>query len=285
MRLRDVAAFLAPRERAALFRLRVAAAFFAAATRFGDFLVVLRAVDLRDVAAFLAARERVALLRLRVAAAFFAPATRFGDFLVVLRAVVFRAVVLRAVVLRAVVFLPVRFLVAAAFFAAATRFGDFLVDFRAVDFFAADFRAVAFRAVVFRAVVFRAVVFRAVVFRAPAVFATERFLAATDFSADATCRRVSSCFCITAGSDIGTPIGVSAVEPSPCGRHGSGRGKSIPSSRSGWVSVEAGSSSWFSQGQPRSWVIPPPPRSGSTRSYPYTSRTKHRSSPATLTWR
>jgi hypothetical protein len=270
VRLRDVAAFLAPRERAALFRLRVAAAFFAAATRFGDFLVVLRAVDLRDVAAFLAARERVALLRLRVAAAFFAAATRFGDFLVVLRAVVFRAVVLRAVV-----FLPVRFLVAAAFFAAATRFGDFLVDFRAVDFFAADFRAV----------VFRAVVLRAVVFRAPAFFATERFLAATDFSADATCRRVSSCFCITAGSDIGPPIGVSAVEPSPCGRHGSGLGKSIPSSRSGWVSVEAGSSSWFSQGQPRSWVIPPPPRSGSTRSYPYTSRTKHRSSPATLTWR
>jgi hypothetical protein len=228
-------------------------------------------VRLRDVAAFLAPRERAALFRLRVAAAFFAAATRFGDFLVVLRAVVFRAVVLRAVVLRAVVFLPVRFRVAAAFFAAATRFGDFLVDFRAVDFFAADFRAVAFRAVVFRAVVFRAVVFRAVVFRAPAVFATERFLAATDFSADATCRRVSSCFCITAGSDIGTPIGVSAVEPSPCGRHGSGRGKSIPSSRSGWVSVEAGSSSWFSQGQPRSWVIPPPPRSGSTRSYPYTS--------------
>ena len=280
MRLRDVAAFLAARERVALFRLRVAAAFFAAATRFGDFLVVLRAVVLRDVAAFLAARERVALFRLRVAAAFFAAATRFGDFLVDLR-----AVVLRAVVLRAVVFLPVRFLVAAAFFPAATRFGDFLVDFRAVDFFAADFRAVVFRAVVF----FRAVVLRAVVLRAPAFFATERFRAATDFSPDATCRRVSSCFCITAGSDIGPPIGVSAVEPSPCGRHGSGLGKSIPCSgpcsRSCGVSVEAGSSSWFSQGQPRSWVIPPPPRSGSTRSYPYTSGTKHRSSPATLTWR
>jgi hypothetical protein len=63
----------------AVFRLRVAAAFFPAATRFVDLRAVdLRAVDLRAGAAF----------RFRVAAAFFPAATRFVD----LRAVDFLAV-------------------------------------------------------------------------------------------------------------------------------------------------------------------------------------------------
>jgi hypothetical protein len=93
----------------------VAAPFFAAATRFGDFLVVLRAVDFRAVV--------FRPVRFLVAAAFLPAAIRFGDFLVV-----FRAVVLR----------PVRFLVAAAFLPAAIRFGDFLVVLRAVVFLAVD---------------------------------------------------------------------------------------------------------------------------------------------------
>jgi hypothetical protein len=63
--------------------LRLVAAFFPAATRFGDFRVVaLRAVvRFRVVAAFLRAG---AVLRLREVAAFFPAATRFGDFRVVL---------------------------------------------------------------------------------------------------------------------------------------------------------------------------------------------------------
>jgi hypothetical protein len=61
-RLRVVAAFLAARERVATFRFRVAAPLFAAATRFGDFLVVLRALDFRAVV--------VRLVRFLVAAAF-----------------------------------------------------------------------------------------------------------------------------------------------------------------------------------------------------------------------
>jgi hypothetical protein len=187
--LRVVAAFLAARERVAVFRFRVAAPFFAAATRFGDFLVVLRAADFRVVDLRAVVLRPV---RFRVEAAFLPAATRFGDFLVVLRAVDLRAVDLRAVVLR-----PVRFLVEAAFLPAATRFGDFLVVLRAVVFFAVD------------------------------RFATERFLVAADFFADATCCRVSSRFSITAGSDIGPAAGVSPVEPSP-DRHGSGLGKSIP---------------------------------------------------------
>ena len=134
-------------------RFRAVAAFFPAATRFGDFrAVAFRAVvRFRVVEALRPAVFLAVVLRLRVAAAFFAAATRFGDFRVAgLRAVVrflavaFRAVVrfrvvaaLRAAVLRVVV---VRFLVVAAFFAAATRFGDF----RAVAFFATvRFRAVA----------------------------------------------------------------------------------------------------------------------------------------------
>jgi hypothetical protein len=89
------------------FRLRVLAAFFPAATRFGDFLVVVRAVRFRVVEAF-----RAAAFRFRVVAAFFPAATRFGDFLVVVRdAVRFRVV---AAFLTAVV----RFLVAAGFRAA-----------------------------------------------------------------------------------------------------------------------------------------------------------------------
>jgi hypothetical protein len=60
-----------------------AAAFFPAATRFGDFRVVLlrAVVRLRVAAAFFRAG---AVLRFREAAAFFPAATRFGDFRVVL---------------------------------------------------------------------------------------------------------------------------------------------------------------------------------------------------------
>jgi hypothetical protein len=101
----------------AVRRFRVAAAFFPAAMRFGDFRVVLfrAVVRFRVVAAFRA-------VRFLVAAAFFPAAIRFGDF----RVVPFRAVV--------------HFRVAAAFFPAAIRFGDFrLVDrFRAGDFEARD---------------------------------------------------------------------------------------------------------------------------------------------------
>ena len=134
VRLRVVDALRA----AVVFRLREAAAFFPAATRFGDFRVVLlRAVVRFRAGAFRAAvRLRVVdalraavVLRLRDAAAFFPAATRFGDFRVVLlRAVVrFRDVdALRAAVV-------LRFRDAAAFFPAATRFGDFrvVVRFRA----------------------------------------------------------------------------------------------------------------------------------------------------------
>jgi hypothetical protein len=97
--------------RAALLRFRVVAAFFPAATRLGDFLVVLRAaVRLRVVDALRAAvRLRVvdalrpAVFRFRDAAAFFPAATRLGDFRVVFGA-------------------AVRFRVVAAFRAEAVRF-------------------------------------------------------------------------------------------------------------------------------------------------------------------
>jgi hypothetical protein len=250
-RFRVAAAFFAARDLTTDFRFLVAA-FLPAAARFGDFLVVFRAVDFRAVdfrpvdfravvlrpvrfrvvAAFFAARDLTADFRFRVAAAFLAAAARFGDFRVVFRAAVFRAVVLR----------PVRFLVAAAFFPAATRFGDF----RSVDLL----------------VVFRAAVFFAVErFRVAAVFfAVERFRVAADFFADATRSRVSSCRSITAGSDMGSAAGIGVLEPSSCGRHGSGLGKSISSLRSSERSTDAGASSWSPQGHPRSWVIPPPPR-------------------------
>ena len=235
----------------------MAAAFLPAAARFGDFRVVaLRAVDLRAVdfrpvvfravdfcparflveAAFLAARDLTADFRFRVVAAFLAAATRFGDFRVVdlraaaLRAVDFRAVDFRPVVFRAAVFRPGRFLVAAAFFPAATRFGDF----RPVGLL--------------------------VVFRAAVFFAVERFRVAADFFADATRSRASSRRSITAGSDIGPATGIAVLEPSSCGRHGSGLGKSISSFRSSERSTDAGASSCSPQGHPRSWVIPPPPR-------------------------
>jgi hypothetical protein len=140
-------------ERALVFRparrLRVAAAFFPAATRFGDFrLVVLRPVLFRAVDLF---------------AVDFRPV----DFrLVVLRPVVLRPVVLRPVLLRPVVLRPVVFRA---------------VDLFAVDFRAVDFRLVALRPVVLRPVVFRAVVLRPVLFRAVDFFAVD-FLAA-DFLA------------------------------------------------------------------------------------------------------
>jgi hypothetical protein len=145
----------------AVLRFRDAAAFLPAATRFGDFLAVVRvrlveafladvvlrflvAAALRPavflpavfrflaLAAFLAAvfrvREVAALrpvvLRLRVAAAFLPAATRFGDFLVVERLRV-AAAFLAAVFLERVVapFLAAVFLerVVAAFFAAVLR--------------------------------------------------------------------------------------------------------------------------------------------------------------------
>jgi hypothetical protein len=112
--LRVVAALLAARERVAAFRFRVAAPFFAAATRFGDFLVDFRAVDFRAVD-FRAVVLRP--VRFLVEAAFSPAATRFGDFLVVLRAVDFRAVVFFAVDR----FATDRFLVAADFFADDSR--------------------------------------------------------------------------------------------------------------------------------------------------------------------
>jgi hypothetical protein len=137
----------------AVFRLRVAAAFRPAVTRFGDFLavvrfragdfleVVLRAVDLRAVVRFRAVDVRAfraaLAFRLRVAAAFRPAAARFGDF----REVVRRAVDVRA--LRAALVFRLR--VAAAFRPAAARFGDFLAVVRVR---VGDFRAVVFRAVV-----------------------------------------------------------------------------------------------------------------------------------------
>jgi hypothetical protein len=105
---------------AVVLRFRAVAAFFPAATRFGDFRVVLlRAVVLlRVVEAF-----RAVVLRFRAVAAFFPAATRFGDFRVVLLRAVVRLRVVEA--FRAAVVL--RFRAVAAFFPAATRFGDFRV--------------------------------------------------------------------------------------------------------------------------------------------------------------
>ena len=120
------------------------AAFFPAATRFGDFRVVaLRAVvrflavafravvRFRGVAALRAAVFRVAVLRFLVVAAFFAAATRFGDF----RVVAFFAVVRFRVVaaLRVGDFLEttLRFRVAAFALAAVAAFRA-AVDLRVV---------------------------------------------------------------------------------------------------------------------------------------------------------
>lgn len=114
----------------AVFRLRVAAAFRPAATRFGLFLdevrlrvlAAFRAVD-RRVAVFrgrVLAAFRAAVFRLRVAAAFRPAAARFGDF---------RDEILRAVVrLRPVEVARFAVLLAAVFF----RVVAFLVAFRAV---------------------------------------------------------------------------------------------------------------------------------------------------------
>ena len=155
-------------------RFRAAAAFLPAATRFGDFLVVVRfrlgdlaVVRLRPVVAFLAA----VVFRFLVAAAFFAAVFRTAvvRFLV---AAAFLAAVFLVAAFRAVV--PVRLRVAAAFFPAATRLGDFLVvvrfrvvaafvaavlrDLVVAAFFAAGFRfrvVAAFFAAVLRVVVVR----------------------------------------------------------------------------------------------------------------------------------
>jgi hypothetical protein len=94
--LRVVAAFF---RAGAVFRFREVAAFLPAATRFGDFRVVLlrAVVRLRVVAAFFRAG---AVFRFREVAAFLPAATRFGDFRVVLlRAAGFVDPVFRALAL------------------------------------------------------------------------------------------------------------------------------------------------------------------------------------------
>ncbi len=106
-----------------MVRFLVAAAFFPAATRFGDFRVVAflrageRAVD------FFRADVAFRVARFLVAAAFLPAATRFGDFrdIVVRRAVVFLAPV-RLRVAAAFFAAPVRLRVAAAFLAGPVRF-------------------------------------------------------------------------------------------------------------------------------------------------------------------
>ena len=228
----------------AVFRLRVAAAFRPAATRFGLFLdevrfrvlAAFRAVDLR--AAVLRVRVlaafRAAVFRLRVAAAFRPAAARFGDFRDVVRlrpadgfrAVDFRAVDFRAVDFRAgdfragdfldvVLFLEaafragavLRLRVAAAFRPAAARFGDF----RDVVFLAVGFRPVvvlrlevARFAVLLAAVFFRVVVFL-VAFRA-VLGAVRDLVAAT---------RSPSSDIPGAGVGIGVAVRSGAIMP-PC---------------------------------------------------------------------
>ena len=121
--------------------MRARAAFLPAATRFGDFRVVLLRAVVRFlvVAAFFRAG---AVFRFLDAAAFLPAATRFGDFRVVLLRAVARFLVVAAFFRAGAVF---RFLAAAAFLPAATRFGDFrVVLLRAVVRFldaAAFFRA------------------------------------------------------------------------------------------------------------------------------------------------
>jgi hypothetical protein len=281
----------------AVFRLRVAAAFRPAATRFGLFLdevrfrvlAAFRAVGLR--AAVLRVRVlaafRAAVFRLRVAAAFRPAAARFGDF----RAVDFRAVVrlrpavdFRAVDFRAVDFLDVvlfleagfragavfRFRVAAAFRPAAARFGDFrAVDFRAV----VRLRPVevARFAVLLAAVFFRVVAFL-VVFRT--AFRAVRDLVAATRSPSSDIPGAGVGIAVRSGAIMPPSSGalgrstVSRSQPGLGGRYGSGVASScsdVPISRPDVVSV---SSSSF-HGQVRSDIgMQPPPLCGSRVPYP-----------------
>jgi hypothetical protein len=244
----------------AVFRLRVAAAFRPAATRFGLFLDEVR---FRVLAAFRAVDLRAAVLRVRVLAAF--------------RAAVFR--------LR----------VAAAFRPAAARFGDFRADvrlrpadgFRAVDFRAVDFRAVDFRAGDFRAGDFLDVVlFLEAAFRAGAVLrlrvaaafrpAAARFGDFRDvvFSSDIPGAGVGIGVAVRSGAIMPPCSGalgrstVSRSQPGLGGRYGSGIASScsdVPVSCPDVVSV---SSSSF-HGQVRSDIgMQPPPLCGSGFPYP-----------------
>ena len=225
-----------------VLRVRVRAAFLPAATRFGDFLVVLfrAVVRFRVVAAFFRAG---AVFRFLDAAAFLPAATRFGDFRVVaLRAVVrlrapvrFRVV---AAFFRAGAVL--RFLDAAAFLPAATRFGDFLVVlFRAVVRFrvaAAFFRAgavlrfldaAAFLPAATRFGDFRVVV-RAAGFVDPVFLAVARFLVAAFVLAAVAALRaaVDLLVRVVAGSvaapSIGPPSGIAVVSDRGVGRSHAG---------------------------------------------------------------
>ena len=149
VRFRD-AAFRA----GAVRRVRVAAAFFPAAIRFGDLRDVVRDRVVAALRAAVVRRFRVVaalradVVRFRVAAAFFPAAIRLGDFRVVLVREVVRLRVAAAFFPAAIRFGDFRvvlvrevdrFRVAAAFFPAAIRFGDFRVDrFRAGAFEARD---------------------------------------------------------------------------------------------------------------------------------------------------
>ena len=210
-------------------RLRVAAAFFPAATRFGDFReVLLRAVVRLRAGAFraevrlreLEALRAAAVLRFREAAAFFPAATRFGDF----RDVAFRAVVrFREVeALRAAVVLRLR--EAAAFFPAATRFGDFRdVAFRAV----VRFRVVAaFRAAVVLRLRDAAAFFPAATrfgdFRDAALRAVVRFLAGPERGLDVVLRRVAGRDCSVPDIGDGVVGGIIVVSVRGVGRSHAG---------------------------------------------------------------
>ena len=196
----------------AALRFRTAAAFLPAATRFGDFIVVVRfrlgdvlaVVRLRPVVAFRAA----AVFRFLVAAAFFPAVFRIAAFRFLVVAA-FLAAVFLVVAFRAVVRVLLR--VAADFFPAATRLGDLLavVRFRvAAVFFAAVFRDLVVAA--FFAAVFR---FRVVAAFFAAVF---RFRVVAAFFA-AVLRGV-----VRLGTSIGPVDGLSAVSDRGVGRSHAG---------------------------------------------------------------
>ncbi|HYY07962.1 MAG TPA: hypothetical protein VFA25_05095 [Actinomycetota bacterium] len=292
----------------AVFRLRVAAAFRPAATRFGLFLdevrfrvlAAFRAVDLR-VAVLrvrVLAAFRAAVFRLRVAAAFRPAAARFGDFRADVRlrpadgfrAVDFRAVDFRAGDFRAGDFLDVvlfleaafragavlRLRVAAAFRPAAARFGDF----RDVVFLAVGFRPV----VVLRLEVARfAVLLAAVFFRVVAFLVAFRVVWRAVRDLVAATRSPSSDI-PGAGVGIGVAVRSGAIMP-PCsgalgrstvsrsqpglgGRYGSGIASSCSDVPVSCPDVVSVSSSSF-HGQVRSDIgMQPPPLCGSGFPYP-----------------
>jgi len=132
----------------AVLRFREAAAFLPAATRFGDFLTVVRFRVLgafRAVVRFRleAAFRAVVVFRFLVAAAFLLAVFRTAVFRFLVAAAFLAAVFLERDVVAFRPVVPVRLRVAAAFFAAAIRLGDFLAVVRlrvAAAFFAAVFR-------------------------------------------------------------------------------------------------------------------------------------------------